>query len=175
MPRLLLLVFFLLWSTTIQAQSVQEIFHNKEGKYKVAILKNWKVKQEDVVTMIYAPSEGPDDSWKEYIDISVAPSNDFTLDESFAYYISQDFPGYYKNFKIIRQGQEVIDNAKAKWALFSFSGSPDDKGKSATLYNIFYLIFKDNTLYFLNAIAEASHYPKFENQFLATFRSLELP
>jgi hypothetical protein len=137
-------------------------------------LPNWKIRTDGSTTDIQAPEEGPMDAWTEYLGVSVSPTEGAGLTGAFDYYIKEDFPSYYNQFKVIRQGEETINGHKAKWALFSFSNSSDLSGggsTSATLNNLFYLVEGSEVFFYLNGIAEESHYPKYESSFLQMIRS----
>lgn len=168
--RYLLSLFFLLVAFASLAQS--RVYENKEGKYTISFPANWKERVEGTTTDILAPDEGEYDVWQEFVGVSLAESNGLTLDETFAYYMKDDFPGYYTNFKIVKEGEETINGQKAKWALYSFTNST--KPDAATLYNLFYLTLKNDTLYSLNAIGEREGYLKLEPIFLTIIRSFRI-
>jgi hypothetical protein len=150
----------------------QKIYENKEGGYKVTVPANWKERIEGTTTDILVPDDGELDAWQEFVGVSLAESNGLSLNDIFTYYIKEDFPGYYQNFNIVKQGEETINGQKFKWVLYSFSNSP--KPDAATLYNLFYLTSKKETLYSLNAISEKSGYAKLEPAFLNVIRSFQL-
>ena len=168
--RQLLFLLFSVISFGTVAQS--RIFENKEGKYTITVPQNWKERVDGTTTDIFAPDEGKLDVWQEFLGISLSETNGLTLEETFTYYMKEDFPGYYKDFKIVKQGEEVISGRKAKWALYSFSNSA--KANATTLYNLFYLTQKSETLYSLNAIAEKGYYPKLEATFLSMVHSFKI-
>jgi len=172
--RLLLFCLSILISYTSAAQS--RVFENKEGKYKISIPENWRERVEGTTTDIFAPEDGELDVWQEFLGVSLSESNGLTLDEVFTYYIKEDFPGYYQNFKVEKTGEETINGQKMKWVLYSFTSSTTVNGKPqvATLYDIFYLTLKKDTLYSLNGIAEKGYYPTLEPGFLNIIRSFSI-
>jgi hypothetical protein len=163
-------LFLLLVSLVGHTQA--RVYENKLGNYKISIPANWKERVEETTTDIFVPDEGELDAWQEFVGISLSESNGLSLNDVFAYYIKEDFPGYYQNFKIVKQGQETINGQNFKWVLYSFSNSstPD----AAILYNLFYLTLKKDMLYSLNAISEKSGYAKLEPAFLNVIRSFQL-
>jgi hypothetical protein len=169
-----LFLFAFLISLVAPAQS--RVYENNEGNYKISIPQNWIERVEGTTTDIFAPDEGELDSWQEFVGVSLAESNGLTLDEAFNYYMNEDFPGYYKNFKIEKRGDEIINGQKMKWMVYSFTSSTIVNGvpQTSTLYDIFYLTLKTNTLYSLNAIAEKEYYTKLEADFLTIIRSFKI-
>lgn len=145
---------------------------NKAGGYIITFPKDWKERIDGSTTDIFAPDDSEYDVWQEFVGVSVAESNGLTLEETFNYYMTEDFPGYYTNFQLIKKGAEVIHGQACKWAIYSFSNSTNND--AATLYNLFYLTLKNDTLYSLNAIAEKSGYPKLELDFLSIIRSFQI-
>lgn len=170
----LLSIFLLVLPFSNFAQS--RFFENKEGGYKILIPLNWTERVDGTTTDVLAPEEGEFDVWQEFVGVSLSESNGLTLDEVFTYYMKEDFPVYYQNFKVEKSGTETIHGQTMKWMLYSFSSSTtvNGKAKSATLYDIFYLTLKNETLYSLNAIAEKEFYQKMEADFLAIIRSFQL-
>lgn len=156
--------------------SQNRVIENKSGGYSLSIPASWTEKSDGTTTDVYPPEEGELDVWTEFIGVSVAEANGLSLDEAFQYYITQDFPSYYSNFIIVKKGEEIINGLKARWVLYSFSntGASNDALKSATLYNIFYLIHKKDILYSLNGISEKSLYPTYEKDFLGIVRSFRI-
>jgi hypothetical protein len=147
--------------------SAQKSFTNKKGGYKIMVPENWTTKQEDDVTILYAPDEGEMDTWKEKLEVSLTGANDLNLDEGFNFYIEQDLPAIYDGLKILDRGEENINGLKTKWMVFSFSQS------SNVFHNLFYLVLKDNKFYMLQAAAEKSFYPKYENEYRKIVRSFQ--
>lgn len=170
MIRVIFFLSAILISFGVHSQS--RVYENKEGNYKISIPENWKERVNGTTTDIFAPDDSELDVWQEFVGVSLSESNDLTLDETFTYYMSEDFPGYYTKFKIIKQGEEIIDDQKCKWALYAFSNST--KGDATTFYNLFYLTLKQDTLYSLNAIAEKTGYSTLEPQFLTIIRSFQI-
>ena len=168
--------FFLLSVLISSAQAQSRGYENKEGNYSVSIPEKWRERTDGTTTDILAPEDGEFDVWQEFVGVSLSESNDLSLEEVFTYYIKEDFPGYYKNFKIEKSGEETINGQKMKWVLYSFTSSSTVQGKtqSATLYDIFYLTLKNKTLYSLNAIAEKEYYQKLEADFLRIIRSFRI-
>jgi len=162
----LTIYFLILLPFTLLSQN--RVIENKSGGYSISVPASWTEKSVGTTTDVYPPEEGELDVWTEFIGVSVA--------EAFQYYITQDFPSYYSNFIIVKKGEEIINGLKAKWVLYSFSntGASNDALKSATLYNIFYLIHKKDILYSLNGISEKSHYPTYEKDFLGVVRSFRI-
>jgi hypothetical protein len=154
----------------------QQVFENKKGGYKIFVPEKWIVEQDGEITDVYAPDEGEMDTWKERLEISLTGANDLTLDEAFTFYIEVDLPPAYKNFAIVRQGEETFHGLQAKWVLFSFSGSGTvgETEVSFTLYNLFYLKLKDNKLFLLNGIAEKDYFAKLESDYLKIVRSFQI-
>lgn len=149
---------------------------NETGGYRITIPDSWGAKKEATVTDVYSPDEGGQDVWQEYLGISTGEANSLTLDEAFDYYLKTDFPDYYPNFSVIHSGKETINGLPARWALCSYraDGSANNESKSAVIYNLFYLLLKDDVLYFLNGIAVESEYPRFEESFRQIARSFSL-
>jgi len=154
----------------ITAQS--RVFENTAGNYKITIPENWKERVDSTTTDIFAPDKGKYDVWMEFVGVSLSQSKGLALDETFDYYMTIDFPGYYANFKIIKQGEEMVNGLKHKWVLYSFTNST--KKKATTLYNLFYLTLKNDTLYSLNAIAQKREYRSHEVTFLFIIRSFQV-
>jgi hypothetical protein len=171
--RYSLIFFFLFFTFGVAAQ---EIFQNKKGGYQISVPKRWTVEQEDDITSVYAPDEEEMDTWKEKLEISLTDANDLTLEDAFNFYVQDDLPAAYNGFKIIRQGEEVINGLSTKWVLFSFSGSGTvgETEISFTLNNLFYLTLKNNKLFMLNGIAEKDYYQKLESDFLKIVRSFQV-
>jgi len=174
MKLLIVTLSFLSLSFICFAQS--QAIENKLGGYSISVPLAWTEKIEGTTTDVYPPEEGELDVWTEFIGVSVAEANGLSLDEAFQYYITQDFPSYYSNFTIVKKGEEIINGLKARWVIYSFSntGASNDALQSATLYNIFYLVHKNDLLYSLNGIAEKSHYPRYEKDFLSVVRSFRI-
>jgi len=172
--RLSILSLVILISCAATAQS--RVFENTEGKYKISIPANWKERVDGTTTDVFAPDDGDMDVWQEFVGVSLSEANGLSLEEVFTFYMKEDFPGYYKNFKVERSGDEIINGQKMKWMVYSFTSSTTVNGKpqTATLYDIFYLTVKKETLYSLNAIAEKGFYPKLEPGFLSIIRSFQL-
>ena len=147
-------------------------FENQNGNYKISMPHDWAVRVDGTTTDMLVPDEGDLDAWQEFVGVSLSESNGLTLNDIFTYYMKEDFPGYYQNFKIVKQGEEIINGENFKWVLYSFSNSP--KPDAATLYNLFYLTLKKDILYSLNAISEKSGYAKLEPAFLTVIRSFQL-
>jgi hypothetical protein len=169
-----LIILAAILCSTVSAQSFRTL-KNVYGKYSISIPENWIEKTEGSTTDAYAPDVGDMDEWKEFVGVSVAEANGLTLEEAFTFYITQDFPGYYPKFAVVKKGDETIGGLKAKWVLYSFSNSSvAGSQSSATLYNIFYLVLKGDRLYSLNGIAEQSHYPTYENDYLSVIRSFRI-
>jgi len=170
----LIIYFLILLPFTLLAQN--RIVENKSGGYSISVPASWTEKTDGTTTDVYPPEEGELDVWTEFVGVSVAEANGLSLDEAFQYYVTQDFPSYYSNFTIVKKGEEIINGLKTKWVLYSFSntGASNDTLKSATLYNIFYLIHKKDILYSLNGISEKSHYPTYEKDFLGVVRSFRI-
>ena len=156
--------------------SAQKPFQNKIGGYQIIIPAQWTVDQEDELTIVYAPDEEEMDTWREKLEISITDAIDLTLEDAFNYYVHDDLPTIYNGLKIIRQGEEDINGLKAKWVLFSFSGSGTlgTTEVSFTLHNLFYLVLKDNKLYMLNGIAEKDYFQKLESDYLKIVRSFQV-
>lgn len=168
--------FLLVFMISFVASAQTRVYENKDGKYKISIPENWKERVDGSTTDIFAPDEGEFDSWQEFIGISLSESNGLLLDEVFTFYLEQDFPEYYQNFTVEKSGEEIINGQKMKWMLYSFTSSTTSNGLpvTITLYNIFYLTLKNETLYSLNAIAEKEYYLKLEPDFLAIIRSFQI-
>lgn len=128
---------------------------------------NWTVKQEDDVTIVYAPEEGEMDVWKEKLEISLTDANDLNLEDGFSFYKEQDLPAIYDGLKVIGHGDENINGMKSKWMVFSFNQS------SYTFHNLFYLIRKDKKFYMLQAAAEKGFYSKYESEYRKIIRSFQ--
>lgn len=169
----ILLILFIFTSTSSIAQ---QIYENKSGGYKIAVPEGWSIRTDQTTTDLLAPEDGPLDTWQEFLGVSISEANGLSLDESFDYFIGEDFPSYYPQFKIIKQGEEIINGMRARWVVYSFSNATQAGGSevSATLNNLFYLILKDDVLYYLNGIAETSLYPKYEEKYLSIIRSFSL-
>ena len=127
----------------------------------------WTVKQEDDVTIVYAPEEGEMDVWREKLEVSSTSANDLNLEDGFAFYIEQDLPAIYDGLKVLERGDAEINGLKAKWMVFSFTQS------SNVFHNLFYLIWKDQKFYMLQAAAEKSFYPKYESEYRNIIRSFQ--
>ena len=166
-------LFFLLFTF---GASAQKNFQNKKGGYQISVPSRWTVEEDEDVTSVYAPDEEEMDTWKEKLEISLTDANDLTLKDAFNFYIHDDLPATYNGFKIIRQGEEVINGLNTKWVLFSFSGSGTlgETEVSFTLYNLFYLTLKSNKLFMLNGIAEKEYYQKLESDYLKIVRSFQV-
>jgi hypothetical protein len=167
------LIFF---ASTITFGWSQKVHENKEGNFKVTIPADWTVRVEGSTSDILAPEEGVMDEWSEFVGISANPSEGATLADVFDYYITDDFPGYYPEFKVLDKGEEIVNGVKAKWALYSFTNSTEVSGgstKSATLNNLFYFMEKNGVFFYLNGIAEQAHYSSFEITFLKIIRSFK--
>lgn len=162
--KLLQILVFAMCSTVVFGQPT---FVNKKGGYKVSIPFKWTVKQEDDVTIVYAPDEGNMDVWKEKLEVSLTPANDLDLEEGFKFYIEQDLPALYEGITVLRQGEEKINGMTTKWMVFSFRQS------SNVFHNLFYLVWKDKKFYMLQAAAEKSFYPKYEGEYLKIIRSFQ--
>jgi len=171
--RFLAIFFFIHFALSVSAQ---QAFQNKKGGYQIIVPQHWTVEQEDEITSVYAPDEGEMDTWKEKLEISINDSNGLALEDAFNYYTEADLPTMYNGFKIVRQGEEVINGLNAKWVLFSFSGSGTlgTTEVSFTLHNLFYLVLKNNKLYMLNGIAEKDYYQKLESDYLKIVRSFQV-
>jgi len=156
--------------------SAQQAFQNKKGGYQIIVPERWTVEPEDEITSVYAPDEEEMDTWKEKLEISLTDANDLNLEDAFNFYIQDDLPTMYNGLKIVRQGEEVINGLDTKWVLFSFSGSGTlgTTEVSFTLYNLFYLVLKNNKLYMLNGIAEKDYYQKLESDYLKIVRSFQV-
>jgi hypothetical protein len=165
-----LFLFYMMFSIVSLCQ--MRVYENKNGSYKVSVPTNWKERVEGTTTDILVPDEGELDAWQEFVGVSLSESNGLSLNDIFTYYLREDFPGYYQNFKIIKQGEETINGQNFKWVLYAFSNS--SKADAASLYNLFYLTLKGNTLYSLNAISEKSGYAKLEPEFLNVIRSFQI-
>lgn len=172
--QIIVLTSLLFISQAAIAQS--RVYENKEGDYKITIPENWTERVDGTTTDILAPADGEFDVWQEFVGVSLSESNGLTLDEVFTYYMKEDFPAYYPNFKVENSGTETINGHAMKWMLYSFTSSTSVNGKtkSAVLYDIFYLTLKGETLYSLNAIAEKEYYKKMEADFLTIIRSFSI-
>lgn len=170
----LTIYFLILLPFTLLSQN--RVIENISAGYSISVPLSWKEKSDGTTTDVYPPEEGELDVWTEYIGISVVEANGLSLDEAFQYYITQDFPSYYSNFTIVKKGEELINGLKCKWVLYSFSNTSASNVtlKSATLYNIFYLIHKKDILYSLNGISEKSHYSTYEKDFLGIVHSFRI-
>ncbi|HEU5292747.1 MAG TPA: hypothetical protein VFU05_18990 [Cyclobacteriaceae bacterium] len=162
--KLLQILVFVMFPAIVFAQPT---FENKKGGYKISIPFKWTVKQEDDVTIVYAPDEGDMDVWKEKLEISLTTANDLDLEEGFKFYIEQDLPAIYNGIQVLKQGEENINGLKTKWMVFSFSQS------SNVFHNLFYLVWRDKKFYMLQAAAEKSFYPKYESEYLKIIRSFQ--
>jgi hypothetical protein len=155
-------------------------FTNTEGRYRITPLAEWRAKAIGNSTYVYAPADGAMDPWDEKIDISIAEANDNNVDEAFDFFINTDFPETYAKFSVLKKGEEIIHGVKARWAVFSFSGSGAAEGANesntvtATLQTLFYLIEKNNKLYFITGITEKSLFGKFEPDFRRIIRTIEI-
>jgi len=161
------LVITILFAFVIFNASAQKPFTNKKGGYKIMVPEKWTVKQEDDVTIVYAPDEEGMDVWKEKLEISVTAANDLDLEEGFAFYKEQDLPAIYDGIKFLNRGEENINGIKTKWMVFSFSQSAN------VFHNLFYLVWKDKKFYMLQAAAEKGFYPKYEKEYLKIIRSFQ--
>ena len=156
--------------------SQNEEHENKEGKFKVTVPAGWKVRVDGSTSDLLAPPDAQLDEWSEYLGISVNQTEGAKLADTFNYYITEDFPGYYSEFKVIRKGEEAINGVKTLWVLFAFSNSTQLQGgktKSAKLNNLFYFVEKNGMFYYLNGIAEESHFKDYESAFLEIVRSFK--
>jgi hypothetical protein len=160
--------------STVFAQTHQ--VKNEEGNYNITAPATWMPKKEGTITDLYSPEEAADDVWQEYLGISTGEANGLSLEEAFDYYIKTDFPEYYPQFQVIESGKETIGGLPTLWALCSYdaSGTAHTEKKSAVVYNLFYLILKDDVLYFLNGIAVETEYPRFDETFRQIIRSFSL-
>src|SRR5690348_15471074 len=129
--KLLQILVFVMFSTIAFSQPT---FVNKKGGYKISIPFKWTVKQEEDVTIVYAPDEGDMDVWKEKLEVSLTAANDLDLEEGFKFYIEQDLPAIYDGIKVLRQGEEKINGLQTKWMVFSFRQSEN------VFHNLFYLV-----------------------------------
>ena len=127
----------------------------------------WTIKQEDDVTIVYAPDEGEMDVWKEKLEISLTDAQDLSLEDGFDFYLEQDLPAIYDGLKLISRGEEEINGLKTKWMVFSFSQSTN------VFHNVFYLVWKGKKFYMLQAAAEKSFYPTYEGEYLKIIRSFQ--
>lgn len=149
---------------------------NEVGRYQITIPDSWSEKIESAITDVYSPDEGGNDVWQEYMGISTGDANGLTLEEAFNYYIKTDFPDYYPQFNVLKSGKENIYGLTAQWALCSYraDGAANNESKSAVIYNLFYLLLKDDVLYFINGIAVENEYPRFEKTFRQIARSFSV-
>lgn len=174
MRLLIIKIFILFTSSSVLAQlSVAE---NTEAHFKFSYPSTWFAKNEGTITDVYSPEEGAEDVWQEYLGVSIGEANGLTLQESYDYYIKTDFPEYYPEFAVLRSGNETINGLPARWALCSYgaSGTANSKFQSAIIYNLFYLILKNDVLYFINGIAVETEYPRFEETFLEIIRTFQV-
>lgn len=174
MKNLVVLVFLISPYIPLMAQTKR--VENTEGQYSITVPANWMINQEGPVTDVYSPEEGTEDLWQEYLGISTGEANGLMLQEAFDYYIKSDFPEYYPEFRILKSGKETINGMPALWTLCAYgaSGNVNNLTKSAVIYNLFYLLQKDDTLYFLHGIAVESEYPRFEDTFRQIIRTFSL-
>lgn len=149
---------------------------NTEGHFKFSYPQTWFAKSDGTITDVFSPEEGAEDIWQEYLGVSIGEANGLTLQEAFDYYINADFPEYYPEFAVLGTGKETINGLASQWALCSYSasGTANNKFKSATIYNLFYLIVKNDMLYFINGIAVETEYYRFEETFQKIIRSFQV-
>ncbi len=177
--RFLVFTGLLLAATVSFAQNPLTVT-SKTGQYSITPLPGWRVTETNGSMYIYAPADGAMDPWDEKLDISTAEANDNTIDEAFDFFIGTDFPETYLKFTLIKKGEEVIHGVPARWVEFTFSGFSEAEGAnennsvSASLHVLFYLLLKDNTLYFINGVTEKSLFNRFEPDFRAIIRTFQI-
>jgi hypothetical protein len=174
-PLLLLSALFAFMAISFIGLSQKE-FKNSEGNYSIVVPPTWQIQTSGTTTDVFAPDDGDQDEWREFLGISVVESNGVSLDQAFEYYLKEDFPAYYSGFKILNQGVETIQSKKAKWVLYSFANTTlvNSSDKSATLFTLFYLLQEGDLLYFLNGIAEESLFSKYEQTYRSMIRTFTI-
>jgi hypothetical protein len=162
-------------STTVSVAQTKAV-DNTSGKYTITVPENWSVKRDGTITDVFAPDESSEDEWREFIGVSLAEANGASLDDAFDYYMKEDFPAYYAEFKIEKQGAETIHGKKVRWVVYSFATSTTVNAdtKSARLFNLFCLVHDNDTLYSLNGIAEASRFGSYEPIYFQIIRSFKI-
>lgn len=145
-------------------------------------LPEWRVRTNGNETSVYAPADGEMDPWDEKLEFSVTDGEGIELEDAFRFYIQTDFPATYGKFKLVDQGSEEINGLQAKWATFLFSAQgtaaggtgSGDSTLSATLYALFYVIKKNNTLYLVNGVTEKKLFSRFESSFRTIIRTFRV-
>ncbi len=171
-----LLTGILILFTLSEGLAQQQVAENTEAHFTFSYPSTWFAKSDGTITDVFSPEEGAEDVWQEYLGVSIGEANGLTLQEAFDYYIKTDFPEYYPEFTVLRSGKETINGLSAQWALCSYgaSGTANNKFQSAIINNLFYLILKNDVLYFINGIAVETEYPRFEKTFLDIIRTFHV-
>lgn len=166
----------LLWLVVITSQAQTTVVTNGAGKYSVTAPASWRVQKDGSTTDLYAPDESAEDAWLERLGISMGPANGLSLEEAFDYYRTQDFPGYYQDFRVLKKGAETINGKKALWMVYSYSASGKANGdaKAARVNDLFYLILDNDTLYFLDGVTEESHFAQYEAAFISIIKTFKI-
>jgi hypothetical protein len=182
LSRIIKLFFLISLIAGPLVSEAQTPYKNEAGQYFITPLTGWVVTADGNVTNVYAPDESAMDTWSEKLEVSTGEANDVNLNDAFNYYIKKEFPEAYNKFEVISQGDESINGLKAKWAVFLFtasgtagSGTENETAMSAPLQAIFYLLEKNNTLYFLVGVTEKSYFSTYEQSFRTITRSFRLP
>lgn len=116
--RTLFILICIVSQTSLISQTKAHI--DPENGFKFNYYQDWNVTVKDGRTGIFAPQEGINDTENENWGISISSSFDKTVDECYQEYIIESFPDTFEDFKIINQGESLLEKVKFKWIEYSF-------------------------------------------------------
>ena len=162
--QILFILFLLLSSYCTFSQSNEVI--NEQGNYSIQNLKNWSVAKDGDKTTIQRKKQLL--GYSEGISISVSPSRDMDLSETYNKYVIDDFPNQFEDFVLLDEGNKLLNGVESKWFKFTYR-----EGKYL-FKDMVYLLIKRNKLFIIVCVSTPEKYNKYENSFIETVNTFKI-
>jgi hypothetical protein len=159
--RLSLFLFLFLGHECLNAQTVHTV-EDPEITFSMEIPKDWRVEDDGYTFAIVPPSGG-----REYMEFTYYETSETDLEKAFDFTVLAFNGPDELDAKILVRGDDMINDAPAKWAKMSFE--VDD----TLYYRLVYLIIKDGQYYIFRGNALPDNFDFYRPIFERTIHSLE--
>ncbi|OEK01288.1 hypothetical protein BFP97_07070 [Roseivirga sp. 4D4] len=107
-----------LFNNVIYAQT--EVYSESNRGFTFRYFEGWTISNQNERIAVFAPKENRRDYQAENWGITSSFIGKRTLEECYQEYIIESFPNLFESFKIIDQGQSLLDGVKFKWIEYGF-------------------------------------------------------
>lgn len=165
--KFLFVSLVLLYSNTFHDQN--KTYYNDIGGYEIAYNETWTITTDGDRTTLHAPKESKRDTQHENLGISRSSTYGLSLQEAYDQFIIEAFPTTFKDFRLIDQGDQKVNNVDSKWIKFSFYD--EQVGINAT--NYIQLTIVKESLYILIGYASTQKFPEYEDSFKQIIQTIK--